>query len=220
MRESLNEQMAGIAKSVAMRYHARCWWADLEDLEQQAWVVVLEVLRWYFPETDMTEEEHRRAFGQLAYTATMRQLSRYLWLQQAPVFTVDHDVRALRDARRAPLRGHARDAVGVDLEDGLPDPESLFIERESLVRRYATDVPAVRDRMRELYCRLNWGRQRPDALLDATCAIYLEGLAPKEAADRFEVDVNSVYRTTEIMRGMMRADRKLRGSLEALRDDS
>jgi DNA-directed RNA polymerase specialized sigma24 family protein len=202
--ETLEQQMAGIASSVARRYYSRCWWADLADLEQQAWVIVLEVLREYPPMVDTENFElDRIAFGAWAYRACMRQLSRYLWRASSPVSAGDSETKQLAGIHH----GLLTEAV----PDAIPNPEQLLGEMEI----YTRVRPAIKKRIEELYTR---GRVGPPAYLEATISIYLDGFSPGQAAKTHGIPVYDLYKTTEYMRGMMKQDKKLRGYVSALQE--
>lgn len=189
--ESLDDQMAGIAKAVARRYHTRCWWTDLEDLEQQAWVVVLEVLRKYAPQTEAGELD-RKAFGSWAYVAAMKQLSRYIWRQSAPVSASDHDVSKLAGLHRA--------EVPEDMLAFAADPEQAYAAAEIKHR--------AKEHVASLYSYMTG--EPPDEWSDAVVQIYMQDREPTEVAHDEVLDRRGIYKTTEHMRALMRRDRWLR----------
>lgn len=202
--KELEEQMAGIARSVAVRYCARCWWANPADLEQQAWIAVLEVRQYY---ANGNEQFDRAAFGGIAHTAALRQLSRYLWKESSPVSAYDKEV--------AQMRGMTRAAVDPRLPDESRDPE-----QELQVERFKDEeirlLLKIEERICTLYSRMPWYKG-PDVWLEACIEIFVKGRSPREAAHDLCVDVRSVYKTTEPMRVVMRKDRKLHEYLLALR---
>lgn len=201
-------QMAGIVRSIALRYKSRVWWADLADLEQQAWAVVLEVYREYAPTSAATGALDRGRFGSWAHVAAMKQMSRYLWRESSPVSTCDHDAKNLGGVHRAAVVDNA-------LADPGRDPEAALAAEQARENQIDTLV-LIEDRLTQLYSRVPWYKG-PDAWLAATIAIYVYGRSPREAADAAGVDVKGVYKTTEVMRGLMRKDRRLRTLLEQQR---
>jgi hypothetical protein len=61
-------------------YARRCWWADVDDLEQQGWVIACEVWKQQdWPAIGLPK------FGACVWVALMHRLSAYLRRQQAPV---------------------------------------------------------------------------------------------------------------------------------------
>lgn len=200
--ETLDEQMGRIARYVAGRYAARCWWADAQDLEQQAWAVVLEVLREY-PPTYPDGNLNRDVFGATAHVAAMRQLSRYLWRQSSPASAADCELRELAGVLRAPIGqlGHVRDSSKLVelMSRQLPIDEVVW---------YSEARGKIRARVEDLCGR--------DELVRAGLSVLLDGEAPREVVEATGLDVWSVYKTTEWMKGKIRVDGKLRDLCSAL----
>lgn len=184
--ESIDEQMARIAKDVAWKYARRCWWQDRQEIEQQAWTVVLEVKKHHAPR-DAAGEIDRNIFGAIAYKAAMRQLSRWMWRESSPVSTTDHDVKNMGDAFRAPTTKLER------AEFSPPSPEDLVDEKRLL--------KALTKRVYELCGNTLYVR--------ATMLILMEGEKPAEIAKALGIDIWILYRTNEWMKIVLRSDSKM-----------
>lgn len=88
---SSSEQLVKVATKVARRYARRCWWADEEDLRQEAMVAALECLkegRW--------DPEVGVPLNAYAWRACVNHLRSYLWRQSSPVSETDHNLENLR----------------------------------------------------------------------------------------------------------------------------
>lgn len=103
---------AKIADQVARRYAAKCWWADLNDLRQEAWVAVLEAEQTWRPDGGASRATY-------AHRAAVLRLRDYLWRASKPVTGPRGRGERLRGLRAAP------DAVLTWHE--APDP--LEVER-------------------------------------------------------------------------------------------
>ena len=102
---TIEQQMADIATKLSTKYARTCWWAERAELEQEAWVVLLEFRTRWAPRDPATGEIDRGKFGNYAYRAVARQLSRWLWRQSSPVRLPDHACKAAvaGEFRRASL---------------------------------------------------------------------------------------------------------------------
>lgn len=179
--------MARIAKDVSWKYARRCWWQDQRDIHQQAWCVVLEVKKHYAPR-DATGAIDRNAFGAWAYTAAMRQLSRWMWRESSPVSTTDHDVQNMAGVHRA-------STIQAEKQEYSPrSPEDLVDERRLL--------KSIEARIFELCGNTIYVR--------ATLLVLLEGETPRDVAAALGLEVWGIYRTNEWMKTVITADRKLR----------
>lgn len=185
--ESVEEQLDHIAKEVARRYASRCWWADLADLQQQAWVVVLEVYRCNPPLLDSGDLDRDR-LGSFAWVAAMRQLSRYLWRQSAPVSATDHEIKQLSGIHHCQLDLQVPDQSG--------DPEYLFHQFE------------VRERIRHRILEL-CGYVQEDAWMLAVLKILMDGEKPGTASTELGLPSYGVYRMTEWVKFRINGDEKL-----------
>jgi len=185
--------MARIARDVSWKYARRVWWQDQQELEQQAWSVVLEVKQHYAPRNPSGTID-RDLFGATAYTAAMRQLSRWLWRESSPVSTVDHDVKNMAGVHRAPIdKLHRR-------EFSPRDPEDLVDEKR--LRK------AIEARILELCGNTIYVR--------AAMLVLLENEKPAYVAEALGLEVYGIYRTTEWMKLVIRADEKMRDLAQEL----
>jgi DNA-directed RNA polymerase sigma subunit (sigma70/sigma32) len=87
MRIDADEVMR-IAKAVARRYAARCWWADVDDLTGEASRAVLEARETWDPQVGVP-------FDGYAARAATNALGDYLWRQSSPVSGGLHNPREL-----------------------------------------------------------------------------------------------------------------------------
>lgn len=103
----------GVIERVVRRYRRRCWWADAEDMRQEAAVAGLLAMRSWDPRVGVPWRAYLRR-------AVSRWLSGYLWRQSSPVSgTRGEEARGLH---RAPLS----DA----LVDRQPRPDEALVEAE------------------------------------------------------------------------------------------
>lgn len=105
-----HDEMASIARRAAARYARRCWWADKQELEQEAWVAMLRARKTFDPQVGVP-------FGGYAWRAVVVSLSSYLWRQSAPVSAGDRDLEELAGIHRAPLEAAANVAQALDVEE-------------------------------------------------------------------------------------------------------
>lgn len=97
----MKKQSSGLQRVVeaaAARYAARCWWADVKDLEQEAWTVALEAQKHYDP-----AKAAGAPLEAYVWRAVVIQLSIYLRKQSAPVSASSNYVKDLEGLHRAPL---------------------------------------------------------------------------------------------------------------------
>jgi len=185
--ETPEEIMARVARDVSFKYAARCWWQPREEIEQQAWLVVLDVRQNYAPTHADGTLDHN-AFGAWAYVAAMKQISRWLWRESAPVSTSDGDAKNLGEARRAPV------FTAEVQENSSRTPEDLTDEK--LLLR------SIERRILELCGSTIYVR--------AALLVFLDGETPRDVSKALGLDVYGLYRTNEWMKVVMRADGKLR----------
>lgn len=205
--ETLNDQMTGIVKSVARRYHTRCWWSDLRDLEQEAWLVVLELASVYDKDLRGPDGEiDRRLFGAWAYRAAMQNLSRYLWRQSAPVTVSDQACKE--------MRGVHHHEVSPLLECVAPSVEDVVADLEVTERV----LPKLRERIVFLYVTWMPLDEGWRSHVDAALEIYMDGVEPRDAAKKHGLDIRDLYKTTEYLRDLMRWDLELRNLLKDLKE--
>jgi hypothetical protein len=90
------EALAQVVHEAVSRYSRRVWWADTQELQQQAWVVGLEALQRF--------DAQRGDFYWYAWRAVVVQLRNYLWRQSAPVHAHQRELTALEGIRRVSTR--------------------------------------------------------------------------------------------------------------------
>lgn len=105
----MDEELDAMALRVARRYQRRCWWADVEDLYQEAWLAISMARRSFDPEYGVP-------FIGYATRAAYRWLRGVLWKASAPV---SGRCEQLRGLHRAPLD----ELDGFIIEE---TPESLY----------------------------------------------------------------------------------------------
>lgn len=91
--------------SIARRYAARCWWAELDDLVQEGWIALLTAQRIWDPSRNVP-------LAGYAGRAVMLHLRDYLWRMSAPVTGPSHHGERLAGLCRAPtdfLASHTQD---------------------------------------------------------------------------------------------------------------
>jgi len=185
--ETLEQQMERIARDVSWKYARRCWWQDQRELEQQAWIVILEVRQHYAPlKEDGTLD--RDVFGAWAYKAAMRQLSRWLRRESSPVSTSDHDVPNMQGVRRAPT-------LELDVAGFSPrNPEDLLSEKV-LLRALETRILNLCGNT--IYVR-------------AALLVLMDNEKPAYVAQALGLEVWGIYRTTDWIKLTVRADSEMR----------
>ena len=86
-----------LAKAVAARYKRSSWWADFEDMQQEATVAILRAQETFNPNCGVAE-------GAYCFRAGLFAVKRYLWENSAPVSGGSHRPEiALAGLTRAPL---------------------------------------------------------------------------------------------------------------------
>jgi DNA-directed RNA polymerase specialized sigma24 family protein len=89
--------LQGVASRAAARYARRVFWADPEDLKQEAMVAALTAAKRSFdPSCGVPLEAY-------AWRACMLHLRAYCWRQSSPVSETDHELHNLRGVHRLSL---------------------------------------------------------------------------------------------------------------------
>ena len=170
-----------VALKAAARYARRCWWADREDLEQEARVVALRAAQTWDPAVGVP-------FAPYAWRACVLSLRAYLWRQSSPVSETDHRLGDLRGVHAAPL------SKAECIPSGDRADEAL-------------DRARARSKARRLI-RLTVQRAAgPHAHLAA--AVLLRKQRPRDVARDANVDVLVVYAATAKARNALRANAAL-----------
>lgn len=126
-----------ICHAAAARYARQCWWADPDDLRQEAHLAALHAQRTYQPAVRVPLEAY-------VWRAVILALKRYLWRESSPVCGGGHDPHRLRTQHRASL--DAIDALRVNYEDAdeaLADAHWRASVREEFERLLATTPKAA-----------------------------------------------------------------------------
>jgi len=92
----MDEDVNSVAARAAKIYARRCWWAEEDDLRQEALAVAHASRRTF-------DERVGVPFSAYAWRACVLHLARYLWRNGAPVSAPDHRLRELRGAHRSSL---------------------------------------------------------------------------------------------------------------------
>jgi len=157
-----------VADSVARAYLRRCWWADLDDLRQEALLACTQAERTWDPKVGVPLTAYVRRAAVLA-------VRRWLWRQSAPVSASWHKLPELAGLHRAPM-------------DQAPpsDPAAPWADEVLHDSRWQK---AVRQRVEEL---LASGLRTGESLL--ALPVLLDGVAPSEVAREQGVPIAQVYR--------------------------
>jgi len=207
---SLDAQMADIAKKASAQYARACWWADPQDLHQQAWAILLDFKVNWAPKDPTTGEIDRRMFGNYGYRAVMRQLSRYLWRQSAPV--------SLPDRACGPEVGvglHRADLTTVDAGDDRVLDAVLSPEQALLELKAQQEVQRWMGRARRRLLSLlgepvdDWGK--------APVAVVLDGEDLDRVCTRLRLPSREVQRWVRKAQRLLKGDPVLTGLLEGRR---
>lgn len=171
--------MQKVVDKVAHWYSARSWWADLNDLKQEAWVAVLESRRTYNPELG-AEEPHARK-------AAWYRVRDYLWTHSAPVTGRKHHGECLRGMHRAPLTSLVRHTAYDPMED--PEIELWWAEMSQIVRQVVRS-----GHNGEIAERVLIHREKPAAIAAALgCPIHRVHRASSDARKRVKNDMELRY---------------------------
>lgn len=122
-----------IVRSIAARYKRRCWWADVQDLEQVGFLAVLEAAKRWEPEVGVPRDAY-------LIKAIVFAMKRELWKNSAPVSGGLHrPEEQLAGLVRAPVDNEAHAATS-DPEQDLINAQWRAIIRSSLLQRFSPVV--------------------------------------------------------------------------------
>jgi len=107
-----------LCRLAANRYARRCWWAEQEDLQQEARLAAITASRHFDPTVGVPIEAY-------VWRALMLSLARYLWAQSSPTSGGSQDPKALKRQTRAPVVDEEGDGL---LIDHNPTPDELLDE--------------------------------------------------------------------------------------------
>jgi DNA-directed RNA polymerase specialized sigma24 family protein len=108
---SVEVELARVVNGVVKRYAARCWWADPDDLRQEAWIAAMEAHKGWNPE--------KGPIGPYAHVAVRRAVAAFLLHETSPVSSSWHERHNLVPLQRS----------GVDaLEATASSPEATWAD--------------------------------------------------------------------------------------------
>jgi RNA polymerase sigma factor (sigma-70 family) len=171
--------MADVAQTVARYYSRRVSWADQADVEQAAWVGVLEARATFNPETG--------PWHQYAFAAGARHAQRLLYQQRSPVTAGGRN-------RGKALLGETVRVSEDDYTalDRAASPEALLLEGiEQAVVRAAVDRGAA---------------GMTPANREAAMAVLTEDIPPREAAARVGISPEQASWAVRRLRAIVKAD--------------
>ena len=96
-----------LAMSVARRYKRKCWWADVDDLTNEAAAAVVKALPNWDPEVGVPVEGY-------VWRAAAFACKHWLWKNTAPVNASSHSAKNLKGIHRVGLREIRDQASGCD----------------------------------------------------------------------------------------------------------
>lgn len=118
-----NPELERVVNAIAERYARACWWADVEDLRQEAWVAAL-----------AAEKKFDPTKGQLssyAFVIVKRAVAAYLLEETAPVSSSWHERHALVGINREPISpgpGERRRKYQARMGDALSTKPNMWAE--------------------------------------------------------------------------------------------
>lgn len=168
------KQIGEALERVARWYARRCWWADPEDLLQEAWLVALGCNR-----DDLTDDQ----FVGYVHNAAARHLRRYCWRWSRPV-SANKPEEQLAETSRTSF-DDAPESLFVDSQD--PELELMAREAEMLLPRWRS----------LLRTQLEWlcehDTELPPKAAAAALCVLLDGTKPARAAAEVQVPIEMVY---------------------------
>lgn len=140
------DEVLKMAAQAAARYKARCWWADVDDMTQEAAEAILRARRTHDPRVGVP-------VGAYCWRAAMLTLRRWAWKASAPVSASAHKLTELRGLHRA--------AVPEDLPAlGRPDQLVGEARRRERIWRIARQVAGDDDEHTAQYVFMDHERPR------------------------------------------------------------
>lgn len=109
----MEDEVKRAAEGVARRYARRVFWADEDDLRQEAYVIAIDARRRWDPTVGVPLSAY-------AWRACALGLRNYLWRQSAPVTETDHRLTTLRGVHRAEVNEDCWRA---------PSPDELLVAK-------------------------------------------------------------------------------------------
>lgn len=204
-----------VIEQVARAYKRSCWWAELTDLVQEAWVAVLGAHPERWPEAGL------RGF---VATVAQRRLAHYLWEQSSPVGG-RRGGRHFEGLQRAPLH-LPRSRVGEGASNMNRERPELTHNVGPLAELERAEAAVLVERLREL---LFWrvaevygealdrlGQEARGLLLEAVLRVLLDGASSTSAATHTQTPLDAVYAETKRVKSYMLADQESRAILEEI----
>lgn len=195
MHEKPQMNALQVAERVAARYARRVFWADPEDLKQEATVAALAAQRTFDPRIGVP-------FAGYAWRACVLHLRAYVWANSAPVSETDHHLTDLRGVYRDSL-----DAAGDVVDGAAPPDEQLDVARRQ---------HAVRGQVSLVLAHALRNGDVVDRLADAYIAerVLVDEVQPARLAAELEMPVQKVYRIAQRARTVLAENAVLYGMWE------
>ena len=190
-------ELAEVVKRVAARYRAKCWWADLDDLQQEAWVAVLEAQQTWDPNRGVPLHAY-------AWQSASRRIGNYLWEQSTPVSVTRNHGKKLRGVTQVhKSRWNSRGAV-------IPDAVRYVIAN------IEADIPGETERVEQWWEDLSQEVAkvvRAGHNGDAAARVLLDREKHKDVAQELRWPVTKLWRATHRARTRIRDDIDLRHAM-------
>lgn len=187
MRTEQHEDLDRAADVVARRYARRVWWADVEDLRQEARMVIESTYRNWDPSVGVSR------YSYVSRAAALH-LRRYLLRQSSPVSASHHYCDHLREHRRVPVTRCFDDGAEEEWLSSGEEPQDVAVDdarwSASVRRSIAIAVGSIE-------------------YADAVGAIITAERRAAEVAAELGVAVESIYRATRRVKAIMSANVEL-----------
>jgi DNA-directed RNA polymerase specialized sigma24 family protein len=195
---SRQETMQRVVRQVAGYYAKRVWWADKADLEQEAWVHVLEAASWY--------EGPDAKFAGYIYSAASRNLSRYMRAQSAPVSGRDKKTEGMHRTE-------------FDDQQAVTETPEHIIQNVEAQHQVKSIRVELRWHVEDLYRSEETPRWKPKAAeIDGVMRVLLDGEQPAAAAKVAGIPVRALYSATEWVKKCCVQDATIRDLLTQLHE--
>lgn len=133
-----DQVLKAVVVEAVKRYSRRCWWADQEEMKQEAWLVALSASRTFKAET--WGDSHVAGLYWYAWRAVVIQLRNYLWRQSAPVHAPQRKLPELAGVVRAPIEAAPHEATHEHPEQLLHTSERRALIQQAVLGRIAPDL--------------------------------------------------------------------------------
>lgn len=159
------------AQKVARKYKRKCWWVEVEDLEQEAIKAQLEAAR--------TFDVARGNWEQYSWRVAVLSIHEYVQAQSAPVTAGLRNGKPLRNLTRAPV-----ESIELAGDLGLAYGAQISSEKQAALAQ-------VNERVEQLVGK--------DGAVFAY-GMLVEGWHPSEVAKAHKMKVKDVYAATQAVR--------------------